>query len=82
MTQKLSWLHFIDCIRYGIEDLSEKPPSNITTLFLARATLEISEPLGAMYSPLTNFVLAKPIFDLHSLPEFNVLFHSSDVNYP
>lgn len=81
MKQKLTWLHFIDCMRYGTENLSEKFISNIFTLFLARATLEISEPLGNMYTPLTNFVLAKPAFDFNTVPEFLVLFHSSDVQY-
>ncbi|KAK7601079.1 hypothetical protein V9T40_008520 [Parthenolecanium corni] len=81
------WDHFIRALKNGILALNSEdddyntPPilPCIVTNFLAHMSLIISEPLHSLYVPLTNFLLAKPSFDVNTIPNFLALFYSTDL---
>lgn len=81
------WDHFINALKNGVLAMPSKDDDNSTppTLpcivanFLAHMSLIISEPLHSLYVPLTNFLLAKPSFDINTIPNFLALFYSTDL---
>jgi hypothetical protein len=84
--EKQVWLHLVDLVRNGLlsvlEDRQDKTPPRIphlATAFLVKASKILSNPLDSMFKSVSSFVLAKPMMDLFSVPEFLRLFHSSDV---
>lgn len=79
------WEHFVNALQKGIsanlsDDQDDTAPrlSCIVTTFLAQMSLVIGEPLHPLYVLLTNFLLAKPIFDINTVPNFLMLFYSTD----
>ncbi|KAL0275669.1 UNVERIFIED_CONTAM: hypothetical protein PYX00_003459 [Menopon gallinae] len=81
MKLKSVWLHFINCLRYAVENISTKPVPSVVTFFLGKMSLELSGEPGEMFSSLQRFLLAKPVFNFGYVPEFLPLFHSSDMNF-
>lgn len=55
--------------------------NGFVSVFLARASLIMTQPVHPLYSPIQSFLIAKPILDLNTIPEFLKLFHSSEVNH-
>ena len=54
---------------------------HITTSFLIHVTKILSNPLDTMFKSISHFILAKPLMDLFTVPEFLRLFHSSSVTH-
>lgn len=85
------WLHFFDGMQNGIQHLTleaQKRKKNqvpripyLAGVFFARTINILMNPLSELYRPLSTFLLIKNSFDFTSVPEFNVLFHSPDVNH-
>lgn len=85
------WVHLYDSIQRGLKDLTTEMRRHkksriprvpyIAGLFLARTINILSNPLSEMYRPLSSYVLLKNKFDFLTVPEFNVLFQSPDVNH-
>ena len=80
--EKQIWTHLIDVVRNGLQSTSsleggvvKRVPSVVTT-FLVKACAILHSPLDPLYRPISSFVLAKPVIDLFSIPEFLRLFHS------
>ena len=84
--EKQIWLHLLDLVRHGLvkvcgeKDLLPRLP-HITTSFLVHMTKILSNPLDTMYKSISQFILAKPVMDLFTVPEFLRLFHSSNVTH-
>ena len=75
------WTHFIEAMRNGIADLGGESMTRLTSIvatFLARTSLIISDPTHAMFSPIINYTLAKPVFNLKTVPALLELLNSSD----
>jgi len=84
VSEKQVWIHLIASIKNGLAAATQnktclKLPS-VMTLFLARSILILSNPSHHMYTPISNFLLAKPVLNLYSVPEFLRLFHSKEIN--
>lgn len=85
------WFHLFDSIRNGLSALTveaRKHKKNriprvpyISGLFFARTLNTLVNPLHEMYRPLSTFLLIKNTFNFLTVPEFNVLFQSPDVNH-
>lgn len=85
------WLHLFDGIKNGIQNLTleaQKRKKNripripyIAGIFFSRTINVLMNPLSELYRPLSTFLLIKNSFDFVTVPEFNVLFHSPDVNH-
>lgn len=85
------WFHLFDSIRNGLSALTleaRKHKKNriprvpyISGLFFARTLNTLVNPLHEMYRPLSTFLLIKSTFNFLTVPEFNVLFQSPDVNH-
>lgn len=85
------WLHIFDGIRNGIQSLTQEVQKRksqripripyIAGLFYARTINTMMNPLSELYRPLSTYLLIKNAFEFVSVPEFNVLFHSPDVNH-
>lgn len=84
------WTHLYDSIQRGLSDLTAEMRRHkksriprapfVAGLFLARTVNILSVPLNEMYRPLSSYLLLKNKFDFLTVPEFNVLFQSPDVN--
>lgn len=78
------WLHFLDALRRGLTGVSGKDEvprlSSVVTVFLARTALVLTNPAHPLFIPLSQYVLAKPSFQLSTVPEFLPLFNSVDVH--
>ncbi|XP_065204826.1 uncharacterized protein LOC135834787 [Planococcus citri] len=77
------WDRFVSSLQTGV--CSNPPEDNtpprlpcIVTVFLAQMSLVIGEPLHPLYISLTKFLLAKPCFDIATVPNFLALFYSID----
>lgn len=85
------WIHVFDGIKHGIQSLTlevQKRKNNripripyIAGIFYARTINILMNPLNELYRPLSTYLLIKNSFDFVTVPEFNVLFHSPDVNH-
>lgn len=82
------WYHFTNALKSGVrssEDQAddEGPPRLpcLVTTFLAHMSLIISEPLHSLFVPLSNFLLAKPSFDISTVPNFLMLYYSTDLKH-
>lgn len=85
------WTHLFDCVRRGLSDLTSEMRKHkksriprvpyIAGNFLGRCINILVNPLSEMYRPLTSYILFKESFEFLTVPEFNVLFNSSDVNH-
>lgn len=84
------WDHFVNALQNGVvtmgcnaEENDNVPPRLpcIVTNFLAQMSLIISEPLHPLFVSLSNFLLAKPSFDINTVPNFLALFYSTDAKY-
>lgn len=83
------WDHFIKALRNGILTIraddddtdDDEPPilPCIVSNFLAHMTWIVCEPLHSLYGPVSNFLLAKPSFDVNTIPNFLALFYSTDL---
>ena len=74
--EKQVWTHVISLLRHGImtSNLGRAGRlSCIITQFLARCTDVLQSPLSPLYRTVCRTVLAKPILDLSSIPEFQRL---------
>ncbi|XP_034256988.1 uncharacterized protein LOC117654457 [Thrips palmi] len=76
-------LQFLSVMHEGIVALdgeNTRLPS-IITVFLAKATLHIADPFSPLNKPLVKFILAKPVLNMRTIPEFLELMHSSHVDH-
>lgn len=90
MDNKL-WLHIFDGIRNGIQSLTAEAQKRkthriprvpyIAGIFYARTINTMMNPLSELYRPLSTYLLIKNSFEFVTVPEFNILFHSPDVNH-
>ena len=86
--EKQIWLHLLDIVRNGLikvsndngERVTTRLP-HITTSFLIHVTKILSNPLDTMFKSISHFILAKPLMELFTVPEFLRLFHSSSVTH-
>ena len=51
---------------------------SVLASFLVRTCQILNNPLDPMYKAVSNFLLAKPLLSVFSVPEFLRLFHSKD----
>lgn len=85
------WLHIFNGIKNGVQHLTSETQKRkkhrlpripyIAGTFFSRAINVLMNPLSELYRPLSTFLLIKNSFDFMAVPEFNVLFHSPDVNH-
>lgn len=85
------WIHIFNAIRNGVQNLTYEAQKRkkhripripyIAGVFFARTINTLMNPLSELYRPLSTFLLIKNSFDFMTVPEFNVLFHSPDVNH-
>lgn len=85
------WYHLFDAIKNGLGALTveaQKQKKNriprvpyVAGVFFARTINILVNPLHEMYRPLSTFLLLKNSLNFLTVPEFNVLFHSPDVNH-
>lgn len=85
------WFHMFDSLQSGLAAFAAtaRNPGKvhcprvpyIAGLFFARLINVLQTPLNEMYRPLSAFLLIKSSINFLSVPEFNVLFHSPDVNH-
>lgn len=85
------WFHLFDSIKNGLGTLTAEARKHkknriprvpyVAGLFFARTLNILVNPLNEMYRPLSSFLLIKNTFNFLAVPEFNVLFHSPDINY-
>lgn len=50
----------------------------VLSAFLVRTCMILNNPLDPLYKAVSNFLLAKPLLSVYSVPEFLRLFHSKD----
>lgn len=84
------WFHMFDSVQNGLSTLTTEMRKTkksriprvpyVAGLFFARTINILVNPLSEMYRPLSTFLLIKNSFNFLTVPEFNVLFHSPDVN--
>lgn len=85
------WLHLFDCIQKGLGELTVEMRKTkksriprvpyISGIFLAQTLNILTNPLNELYRPLSNYITLQNTFNFLDVPEFNVLFNSSDVNH-
>ncbi|XP_031625508.1 uncharacterized protein LOC116342147 [Contarinia nasturtii] len=87
------WIHIFNGIRNGVQNLTVEAQKRnkksrripripyVAGVFFARTINTLMNPLSELYRPLSTFLLIKNAFDFMTVPEFNVLFHSPDVNH-
>lgn len=85
------WLHLFDCIRNGLGELTVEMRKTkksriprvpyVSGIFLARTVNILINPLNELYRPLSSYITLQNSFNFLDVPEFNVLFNSSDVNH-
>jgi len=51
---------------------------SVLSAFLVRTCMILNNPLDPLYKAVSNFLLAKPLLTVYSVPEFLRLFHSKD----
>jgi nucleolar pre-ribosomal-associated protein 1 len=51
---------------------------SVLAAFLVRTCAILNNPLDPMYKAVSNFLLAKPLLSIFSVPEFLRLFHSKE----
>ncbi|XP_055383415.1 uncharacterized protein LOC129613400 [Condylostylus longicornis] len=85
------WIQAYDNIQNGLNQLQinwikhkkngiPKVPY-ISGLFLARAVNLLITPTDSLYKTIVMYLRLKETFDFLCVPEFNVLFHNSEVNH-
>ncbi|KAJ8680513.1 hypothetical protein QAD02_016300 [Eretmocerus hayati] len=83
--EKLLWINLIDSLRNGIlnkeSSLQSIRLNGFVATFLARTSIDMTQPLNPLYAPLQAFLMAKPALDLDTIPEFLNLFHSSEIQH-
>lgn len=95
-SDKQLWMHLYDSVQNGLGVLSNgikrhknKPQDfvpiprvpYVSGLFLAKTSNILSYSLNKMYGPLSNYLLVKTSHDFLTVPEFNVLFHSQEIEH-
>lgn len=85
------WLHLFDCIQNGLGELTIEMRKTkksriprvpyVSGIFLAQTINILTNPLNELYRPLSNYITLQSTFNFLDVPEFNVLFNSSDVNH-
>lgn len=85
MDQKL-WCHFFSGLSRGLEQIKQKDEqcprlSHIASVYLAKSTIILTQPLIKMYKPISDYVLCKETYDFATVPNFNFLFLSPDVEH-
>lgn len=85
------WAHLFECVQRGLGQLTadgrRQKKSRVPRVpfvagcFLARTVNTLVEPLSELYRPLSYFLLVQQTYQFLSVPEFNVMFNSSDVNH-
>lgn len=76
-------LHFMNAVQKGASAYSGQTPRfpSIVSVFLARLSLVINNPLHPLCTPLTEYILAKPSMNLNTVPNIFSLLHSNDVSF-
>lgn len=79
--QDTLWLHFLNSLKKGLMTEGDVVPrlSSVVTVFLARTSLVLTQPSHPLYMPLSQYILAKPYFQLDTVPELLPLFNSVDI---
>nr|CAB3267531.1 nucleolar pre-ribosomal-associated protein 1 [Phallusia mammillata] len=82
-SEKNLTLYLLRCVRNAaqIEKGSFKKISTIMALYLSKMAEIMMQPAEHIYFALNRFLLVKPGLDLRHVPEFYVLFFSTDMEY-
>lgn len=85
------WLHLFDCVQNGLGELTVEMRKTkksriprvpyVSGIFLAHTINILMNPLNELYRPLSNYITLQNSFSFLDVPEFNVLFNSSDVKH-
>lgn len=80
------WGQFFAGVSKGLEAIKQKDEhcprvSHISAVFLAKATIILTQPLLKMYKPMSDYVLSKDTYDFATVPNFNFLFLSPDIEH-
>uniref|UniRef100_A0A1Q3F2P7 Nucleolar pre-ribosomal-associated protein 1 n=1 Tax=Culex tarsalis TaxID=7177 RepID=A0A1Q3F2P7_CULTA len=91
------WLHMFTAVQNGLATLrGNKPPANpdnatvkrkipkpafLPSLFVAETVNILSDVLNELHSTLTRYFMLKDTFDFRAVPNFLVMFHSSEVKH-
>lgn len=85
------WLHLFDCIQKGLGELTVEMRKTkksriprvpyVSGIFLAQTINILMNPLNELYRPLSSYITLQSSFNFLDVPEFNVLFNSSDVKH-
>ncbi|XP_055597687.1 uncharacterized protein LOC129747470 [Uranotaenia lowii] len=91
------WLHLFNAVQNGVATLNRGKPSNkdkpdntkkklpkpafLPTLFIGETINILPEVLNELHSTLTHYFLLKDTFDFKAVPNFLVMFHSSEVKH-
>ncbi|KAJ6645200.1 Nucleolar pre-ribosomal-associated protein 1 [Pseudolycoriella hygida] len=85
------WLHLFDFVHHGLGELTAEMRKTkksriprvpyVSGVFLAHAVNILMNPLNELYRPISNYITLQSTFPFTDVPEFNVLFNSSDVNH-
>ena len=74
------WLHVLQSVRRGVQQLGECRVSHLVCTWLVAAWEVLKQPSHLMYNRLTTFLLAKPILEMSIIPEFIPFYNASDGN--
>ncbi|KAK9505935.1 hypothetical protein O3M35_009890 [Rhynocoris fuscipes] len=79
------WYHFIESVRQGLGEFNKKDQvpkiSSIVSTFLARASLIIGDPTHFLYKQINNFIHARLVMNLNTIPALLEIFHSTEEDY-
>ncbi|XP_014232040.1 uncharacterized protein LOC106655945 [Trichogramma pretiosum] len=83
--EKELWLNFIQLMRNGMIEsgvpIEKLRLNGFVSTFLAKASLVMRSPTDKLYKPIQSFLMAKPVLDINTIPEFITLFNSSDIDF-
>ncbi|XP_038109205.1 uncharacterized protein LOC6038101 [Culex quinquefasciatus] len=89
------WLHMFTAVQNGLAALrgNKRPadsetvklkipkPAFLSSLFIAETVNVLSDVLNELHSTLTRYFMLKDTFDFRAVPNFLVMFHSSEVKH-
>lgn len=75
---RLPWLWLVGVVSCTFDGVKRRLPP-LTTQFLIRSSLLISQPSHRMYQPVMNYLFLKPAFDLNEIPELFRFYNSDSI---
>ncbi|XP_077977057.1 nucleolar pre-ribosomal-associated protein 1-like [Glandiceps talaboti] len=73
-------LYLLNCLKNSITEPNTRI-SSVMTIFITKVIQLFLTPQSAMYSMVQKFLLIKPEFNLHTIPQLQRLLFSSDMEY-